>query len=458
MPELDTQTDTPTEEENKNIWQELLQASSQQGRWEIEKEASATCIVLGDKNNGKSSVLNRLSNRITNVGSPEYILDYSYMNVKNKYNLADDEILSRMSVWQLDDHNHKDLLVNLVPPQSLSSACYMITCDLSQPWDLISSLTKWLGVAKDINENLMAKLSEAEVTKLKTSVSKFSQLFVDPSSKIEDPSYETAAAAVADTPTEEKAGEEKRDERDELKVSTEITEEESKELSIDLSKPEINLGVPILIVCNKADYFNRVLAKQGADEKFDLVAYQLRKLAVKYDATLVFTSAFGEGVNIDLCQNYLYHRLFNFPLKHSAKVIGSAEDVGLYVPAGYDSDDLIASGTKLKNGWDGVTKLETVFENVSAGKKADKAAMSVVTAASNEDFFKGLKDQLEKGHPSTPSTSSSVTSGKEEGKDEKRNQKVVKSFFKSLLSGPTSGGGVKREEARAAMNDLKTES
>ena len=95
---------------------------------------------------------------------------------------------------------------------------------------------------------------------------------------------------------------------------------DTKEVAVDMTSPEVNLGVPVVIVCNKADFFTRVLAKQGADEKFELISHQLRRLALKYGASLVFTSAFGEGVNIDLLQDYLFHRLFKFPLQHSAKV------------------------------------------------------------------------------------------------------------------------------------------
>lgn len=456
MPEAETDTQTDVaEEESKNIWQELLAASSNQEGWETAQTVGSTLIVLGDKTNGKSSVLNKFANRVTNVNTPEYILDYSYVNVKNKHNLDKDETVSRMSVWQLDDHNHKDLLVNLVSPDTMSTSCYMITADLAQPWNLIASLTKWLEVAKEINDQLLSKLTEEQVTELKTNVSRYNQFFVDFAAKKPEeplPEPEAAAPATATEGDEKAATEGEGENTEETKVSTEISEEDSKELAVDLSKPEVNLGVPIMIVCNKADYFNRVLTKQGADDKFNLIAHQLRKLAMKYGATLVFTSAFGEGINIDMCQDYLFHRLFKFPLNHSAKVVGSAEDVGLYIPAGYDSEDLLASGMKLKNGWDDKTVLETVFENPESSG-VDKKSAVLVTAASNEVFFKGLRDQLDKGHSGTAGVSSSTTG--EGDKDVKRNEKVVKSFFKSLLSGPASGaGGAQREQARAAASEI----
>lgn len=469
MPEV--ATDPPPQEgeeeqESKNIWQELLASSTQGGGWATARELSSTLIVLGGKNNGKSSVLNKFTNRITNVNTPEYILDYSYVNVKNKYNLDKDETVSRMNVWQLDDHSHKDLLVNLVEPQSLATSCFMITIDLSQPWDVLTSLTKWLEVSKDISDKLLAKMTEEEAAALRTAVSKYNQFFVDVAAKkaeeaaVADGAAEAALAAPPAEGEEAKeaaeGGEEPETQPADAAAASEITEDDSKEVSVDLAKPEVNLGIPVVIVCNKADYFNRVLAKQGADDRFDLISQQLRNVAIKYGATLVYTSAFGEGINIDLCQDYIFHRLFDFPLKHSAKAVGSAEDVGLYVPAGYDSADLIASGITLKNGWTNETKLEEVFEN-PAIQKSDKASVSqVLAAASNEDFFKSLKDQLEKGHSGGTATSSAPasTGAVTEQGDEKRNQKAVKSFFKSLLNGPAAGA--QRDKAREAMNDMGT--
>jgi hypothetical protein len=344
----------------------------------------------------------------------------------------------------------------------------MITIDLSQPWDVLTSLTKWLEVSKDVSDKLLAKMTEEEATALKTAVSKYNQFFVDVAAKkAEEAAVAEGAAEAAAAPAEgeeakeaAEGGEDAESKPADAAAASEITEDDSKEVSVDLTKPEVNLGIPVIIVCNKADYFNRVLAKQGADDRFDLISLQLRNVAIKYGATLVYTSAFGEGINIDLCQDYMFHRLFDFPLKHSAKAIGSAEDVGLYVPAGYDSADLIASGITLKNGWTNETKLEDVFEN-PAIQKGDKASVSqVLAAASNEDFFKSLKDQLEKGHSGGTATSSAPasTGAVSDQGDEKRNQKAVKSFFKSLLNGPAAGAqrdnGAQRDKAREAMNDM----
>ena len=83
----------------------------------------------------------------------------------------------------------------------------------------------------------------------------------------------------------------------------------------------------------------------GADEKFEFVLQRIRKVALEYGASVVYTSALGEGSNIDVLQDYIQHRTAGLPNKQGAKVIGSAEDVSIYVPSGFDSLELISSGS-----------------------------------------------------------------------------------------------------------------
>ena len=43
-------------------------------------------------------------------------------------------------------------------------------------------------------------------------------------------------------------------------------------------------------------------------------------MALDYGAGLIFTSAVGEGINIELLQDYIHQRVFDFPFTYQPKV------------------------------------------------------------------------------------------------------------------------------------------
>jgi len=148
----------------RNTWQDLLEKSASIG-WGTSKMRNSTLVVVGDRQSGKSSVLNKFANRVTDTkNSSEFILDYSYINATNRFNLDKDEVASRMKVWQLDDRNHWSLLAKLLSPSDLTNAAFVITVDLSKPWDIVSSLEKWIDVLKQVSEKV-ASQSTAEQQK-----------------------------------------------------------------------------------------------------------------------------------------------------------------------------------------------------------------------------------------------------------------------------------------------------
>lgn len=423
-------------QEEKNMWQALLAQSTSTG-WDTAKTGTSTLVVLGDRVNGKSSILNKFRDRVTDVNNTaEYVLDYSYINVKNKFNLDKDEVVSRMSVWQLDDPNHSGLLTKLIAPSDLQSTAYVITVDLSKPWEALESLTKWLDVVGDMNAKLISQLDEDARANLKDKISEAVQTYVDPGVAKAAAAAAAAAAAVATEATDSEAKQEESAESSEPQASEEkpevadeaAVEEPASTEDVDSSLPPTNLGVPLLIVGTKADYFNRVLAKTGADEKFDFVMQRIRKIALEYGAATVFTSAFGEGENIELLQDYIFSRVLGMPNKNAAKVVGSSEDISIFVPTGFDSLELINSGSTAKSGWTDDTKLSEIFENPDKNKKVEQKD-DLVVAMDNESFFKALRNQIENKVPFTSGTPS-----KDSGTGKVEQQKAVKSFFKNLLS------------------------
>jgi len=289
------------------------------------------------------------------------------------------------------------LLAKLLNPSDLSNAAFVVTVDLSKPWEILSTLQKWIDVLKQVSETVMS--SQADQHKdMKKKVSQYVQTYMETTEK----KTETPAA------------------------ETEVSGEEKKAVVIDEAVPKVNLGVPLIIVGTKADFYSRVLAKSSADEKFEHVVRRLRAVALDHGAGLVFTSAFGEGASVQVLQDYIYTRSLGLPQTHPAKVIGVADDCGIFVPSGYDNAALLATKMSSRSGYTDTTPLAEIFAEVNESKKAkpDASKEALVTAEDNEAFFKSLREQLNKGVPFS-GQAPAATAGKKQ---------MVTSFFNNLLN------------------------
>lgn len=373
----------------RNTWQDLLEKSASIG-WGTAKVGNSTLVVVGDRQSGKSSVLNKFAGRVTDTkNTSEYILDFSYINATNRFNLDKDDVVSRMKVWQLDDRAHWGLLAKLLSPTDLTNAAFVVTVDLSKPWDIVSTVEKWIEVLKQVSEKV---LSAEQQKDMKKKISTYIQTFVE---------------STAEKKSEGEAAE--------------ITGEEKKAIVIDEAVPKVNLGVPLIILGTKADYYSRALAKSQADERFEHVVRRLRAIALDHGAGLVFTSAFGEGASMQVLQDYVYTRALGLNQPHAPKVIGVADDCGIFVPAGFDNATLLATKMTSRSGWTDATPLAEIFADVNEAKKATAEPKKevLVTADDNEAFFKSLREQLSKGV-----AGDSGSAGKKQ---------MVTSFFNNLL-------------------------
>jgi hypothetical protein len=210
-------------------------------------------------------------------------------------------------------------------------------------------------------DKLFATITPQEQERLKIRISRYLQFFVDPSVK---------------------------------QPESLSSDDEKAKMAVDTKVPKINLGFPIIIVGCKADYFQR--KGSGIDDKFEYLTKRLRKVCLEYGATLIYSSAVGKGVNVELLQDYILHRVYNFNLGHPAKAVGSTneEDYNIYIPAGYDTLDLISMGTPANSQWNDKTELESIFEIPSLAKTRN--AGQEIEAEENIMFFKKLQFDLEK--------------------------------------------------------------
>lgn len=94
-----------------------------------------------------------------------------------------------------------------------------------------------------------------------------------------------------------------------------------------------NLGVPLVFVVAKAD-----LCPENS-VKMDYVEFTLRQYAIRYGASLVFTSA-KTGSNVDRLRKYILHRAFpsHFKFSESPQLVDRS---CIFIPSGYDSISLV---------------------------------------------------------------------------------------------------------------------
>jgi len=241
------------------------------------------------------------------------------------------------------------------------------------------------------------------------------------------------------------------------------------------------------------------LAQRG-DERFDFLTRRLRKFCLQYGAALAYTSAVGpRGTNVEELQDYIFHRLYHIPLIYPAKVVGSNEDFSIYIPSGHDNEDLIQSyRVPSKQGWNDDTPYEEVFKNPAKKRKERlKGDTKITEAQPNDEFFKSLMEQLEKGPPvrgdatarpdritnkrmlldNLPATlpitvpvpakepasakKAAGASGSGSKKADPKNNIAVKQFFRSLLTsqkGASADSRGTRAKAQKVLKGMKSES
>lgn len=399
------------ESETSNMWSLMLKEARESSKGSGIETEKSTLFVLGDPKCGKTSMLSKWKDRVASNSSdiPEYVADYSYVNCKNKFNVLDSQVISRLGVWQLGQQSHGEILPNLTCDPSVCA--FVICLDLSTPHFVIKSMKEWIKVYKSASKELLGKYSDEKAAALKLKLSTYVQTFEDPTAekKVEAKEPATPAATEGET-APAPAGEEAAAPAPAPAAEEAAPVEAVKE--IDPKIPAVNTGIPLFVVGTKADTFEKV----NDDEKFSFIVRRLRQECLKYGATLIFTSAIGEGVGTDILRDHIYHRLLNLELDHKPKMTGKCSSWQIHVPAGLDSEDDIPK-SNIKDG----TSLVDVFEYVE--KKKTEQKDEVITARSDQEFFDSLRGKLGNGRRQKDSGNPS----------KKKKEKAVKSFFKSLL-------------------------
>ena len=105
-----------------------------------------------------------------------------------------------------------------------------------------------------------------------------------------------------------------------------------------------NCGVPIVFVINKSDTEVEYVEKKDLEENSEFILSHIRRLALEYGATIIYTSG-KTNINLTVLYDYICHVLFNFELAHKPNFI---EKEAYFIPAGYDDLKTLNSNEEIK--------------------------------------------------------------------------------------------------------------
>lgn len=78
------------------------------------------------------------------------------------------EITARIGLWTLEDEEVANELLQLaLNRNNVAESIILVTLDMSKPWELVNSLTKWLRLIRNHLTTLFADMTVEEVDDLK---------------------------------------------------------------------------------------------------------------------------------------------------------------------------------------------------------------------------------------------------------------------------------------------------
>lgn len=215
-----------------------------------------------------------------------------------------------------------------------------------------------------------------------------------------------------------------------------------------------NCGVPLGIVVNKTDISNPQF-----EDKTDFILKHIRKMAINYGSTVIYTST-KKNNNINVLYDYLLYALLNYDLLHKSNFM---DKNSFFIPSGYDRfsvlknndtqndlDSLYSDKIKIEEKPDDdedilkeeitCEKLSDFLQKIREGKlksrksimrdeikygksiveedkeKKSSLASSMVDQGSKEDKINKFKEKFDSKRGSKTLTESTVEKSKEEKK------------------------------------------
>lgn len=163
----------------------------------------------------------------------------------------------------------------------------------------------------------------------------------------------------------------------------------------------VNLGIPILVICNKSELVWTLDKNPEQNEKIlDVALKSLREFCVTYGASLFYVSC-ATKTNLTALYDYLMHRLYGFNFGHKPDL--ESRDM-IFVPSGLDSPNLIKQLDFLTG--------DKQFHELIPRPKFRVSNKEEITVASDQEHILVVKEKLESGRKSKMDSLSSMLNNK----------------------------------------------
>ncbi|KAL9940758.1 hypothetical protein V8E36_000246 [Tilletia maclaganii] len=211
-------------------------------------------------------------------------------------------------------------------PAAMLDTCIIITLDWSAPWTFLSQLRTWmetiraLAVAaegKDIPREAREtdaaaarrwRAAEIALEEMREKLESFLRAYVEPGTNVLALSAESTSAADGTTGVDPAAP----TDGNTITVPAASSLAYDREAQLPLGDGILtnNYGVPIIVVCTKADLMAKLERDRDfKEEQFDYIQQVLRTVCLKYGAALFYTSH-TRPQSFEVLRSYVLHRLF----------------------------------------------------------------------------------------------------------------------------------------------------
>ena len=166
------------QQKSTNLWQEILREAMP--KTEID---NTNLFVFGDNLTGKRLLFKgmnraifensqdaddkRKENQRTEEIAKFSLIDYTFLNILDMPNDKNSEIIGKLNVWIMNFFIDKEKIMELIRPVDLLNSICLIIVDLSRPWTIKESLTKWTKLIQEAFGELVQKLPEKVQNKIK---------------------------------------------------------------------------------------------------------------------------------------------------------------------------------------------------------------------------------------------------------------------------------------------------
>jgi len=414
-------------------------APAQQNLWEnfLSEAAMGTSfrdshvLLLGPRNTGKRSLINSIFQNVigesannNKVGSKGHssALEYTYIQVRNPDDPENDEYVSKMNVWILDDPTMQDLLAHCLKEDTIENMIICLCLDMTEPWNALSTLSEWMNIINERIAKVLRDMPLQKQDKLREKLAQYVKTY-------EQPKFDEEGKLII------------------KKKNLDNPDEEEFDVPLPEGVLKINYGVPIIILGTKADGLEVLEKEKDGVYKLDFLQHKLRSEGLPYAATLLYISL-KQNINLDIFFDYLLHRFYGFGLKYNAEVVHKDS---IFIPSGYDKPKVITDTFQH-------IKPNDIFEEVISQPTGKKAMNKEEVATDDiQSFLTKLKVKMQASQDSNGGVQRQKSTELEQGEPGATTEPTgttanakptdTRKFFAGLLDNPP--GGVSRSNVES---------